>query len=59
MMASGYALNDRAVVFGNVREASLLDIWQRPQVKEFRRRVLEGDFPPECEGCECKAFLVP
>jgi radical SAM protein with 4Fe4S-binding SPASM domain len=58
-MAPGYSLGNNPKVFGNVRRTPLLDIWHQPEVKAFRRSVLEGDFPHECENCECKAFLVP
>ena len=58
MMAPGYALGNNPRIFGNVRRTPILAIWNQPEVRAFRRRVLEGDFPPECGGCECKAFLV-
>ncbi|MFC1834990.1 radical SAM protein [Thermodesulfobacteriota bacterium] len=38
-------------IFGNVRERPLLDIWDSPEYTEFRRRVLSGDYPEVCQGC--------
>jgi MoaA/NifB/PqqE/SkfB family radical SAM enzyme len=36
--------NSRAVVFGNVREQSLYDIWNGPKAVEHRRRFLNHEF---------------
>lgn len=58
-MAPGYGTKERSRIFGNIRKKSLDEIWSQHDFKEFRRRVLAGDFPPECTGCECKAYLVP
>jgi MoaA/NifB/PqqE/SkfB family radical SAM enzyme len=47
---------DRSVrrVFGNVFEADLHDIWNRPDYVAFRRDVLKGKFPPVCRHCLIK-----
>ena len=58
-MLDGYASPERRFAFGNVREMSLQEIWNKPAYREFRRRVLTGDFPPSCVNCEIKAYLVP
>jgi len=58
-MSPGHALEKQARVFGNVREKPLLAIWNRPDVRKFRRQVVEGDFPPQCDGCEARQYLVP
>jgi MoaA/NifB/PqqE/SkfB family radical SAM enzyme len=58
-MAPGYSTKERSRIFGNVRKMALQDIWEQADYKEFRHRVLIGDFPPECTGCDCKAYLVP
>jgi radical SAM protein with 4Fe4S-binding SPASM domain len=58
-MAPGYGTKERSRIFGNVREKPLEEIWDQTDFREFRRRVLAGDFPAECTGCECKAYLVP
>lgn len=58
-MAPGYSTEERRRIFGNVRKKSLGEIWDQEDFKEFRYRVLKGDFPGECTGCECKAYLVP
>ena len=58
-MVDGYASPERSFAFGNVREMSLQEIWNKPAYREFRRRVLTGDFPPSCVNCEIKAYLVP
>jgi radical SAM protein with 4Fe4S-binding SPASM domain len=57
-MAPGYSTNKRRRIFGNAREKPLEQIWEQEDFKEFRYRVLQGDFPSECTGCECKAYLV-
>jgi radical SAM protein with 4Fe4S-binding SPASM domain len=58
-MAPGYCAEGKTRIFGNVREKTLQDIWAQADYREFRHRVLTGDFPAECAGCECKAYLVP
>jgi radical SAM protein with 4Fe4S-binding SPASM domain len=58
-MAPGYSTKERNRIFGNVRQRALRDIWDQADFREFRYRVLTGDFPSECFGCECKAYLVP
>jgi radical SAM protein with 4Fe4S-binding SPASM domain len=58
-MAPGYSTATRKKIFGNVKQKSLDEIWDKADFKEFRRRVLTGDFPHECSECECKAYLVP
>ena len=49
-MAPGYSTSTRNRSFGDVRRTPLLEIWNSPDYLEFRRRVLTGDFPPECAG---------
>lgn len=58
-MAPGYSTKERSRIFGNVRKKGLKEIWDQADFREFRQRVLTGDFPRECAGCECKAYLVP
>ena len=57
-MAPGYRTSTRNRSFGDVPHTPLLEIWKSPDYQEFRRRVLTGDFPPPCEGCEAKSYLV-
>lgn len=45
-------------VFGNVKEHSLIEIWNKAEYKEFRHRVLAGDFPEECLRCDFKSGLM-
>jgi radical SAM protein with 4Fe4S-binding SPASM domain len=58
-MAPGYCAREKARVFGNLREKGVREVWDQRDFREFRLRVLTGDFPGECSGCMCKAFLVP
>ncbi|MCF8106544.1 MAG: radical SAM protein [Desulfohalobiaceae bacterium] len=39
---------------GNIREKDILSIWEKPEFADFRRRVLDFDFPPcvNCGGCQ-------
>lgn len=39
------------VVFGNIGQEKLSTIWRKPEVREFRRQVESGNFPPACDGC--------
>lgn len=38
-------------IFGNVREQPLLEIWNRPEYRAFRRGKLSGNLPGECRDC--------
>lgn len=38
-------------IFGNVREAPLSEIWNRPEYRAFRQGVLSENLPSECRGC--------
>lgn len=38
-------------IFGNVREAPLSEIWDRPEYRAFRQGVLSENLPDECHGC--------
>jgi len=58
-MAPGYKTQTRNRSFGDVRRTPLMEIWNRSDFQEFRRRVLTRDFPAECAGCEVKSYLVP
>jgi radical SAM protein with 4Fe4S-binding SPASM domain len=58
-MVPGYCTKERSRIFGNVRQKALKDIWHQRDYREFRYRVLIGDFPAECTDCGCKAYLVP
>lgn len=39
------------MIFGNVREKPLLEIWNQPEFKAFRHGVLFGNLPVECSDC--------
>ncbi len=58
-MAPGYGIEGQVKIFGNVKDMPLRRIWEKPEYREFRRRVVSGDFPSECSQCECKSYLVP
>lgn len=44
--------------FGNIKKHSLMEIWNRTEYKEFRRRILTRDFPEECSKCDYKSGLM-
>ena len=44
--------------FGNIKKHSLMEIWNRTEYKEFRHRILTGDFPEECLKCDYKSGLM-
>lgn len=44
--------------FGNVKKQPLMEIWNRDDYREFRHRVLIGDFPGECLECDFKSGLM-
>jgi radical SAM protein with 4Fe4S-binding SPASM domain len=43
--------------FGNVREKSLLEIWNSWEYREFRHGILTRSFPDECKGCNYATLL--
>lgn len=51
------ALPRTARTFGNVRKQPLVDIWNSREYVHFRQRVLLGDFPEECKGCDYNSGL--
>jgi radical SAM protein with 4Fe4S-binding SPASM domain len=44
--------------FGNVTRTPLLEIWNSPEYRAFRRQVLEGDLPDECGGCSYSVHTI-
>ena len=45
-------------VFGNVKRTPLVEIWNSPDYRAFRRQVIEGDLPDECRGCNyCRGMV--
>ncbi len=48
--ASGWAQQVRPKVFGNLRERGVLDIWNDPSFRAFRKNVLAYDYPI-CSSC--------
>jgi radical SAM protein with 4Fe4S-binding SPASM domain len=38
-------------VFGNLKHESLMDIWNKPDYREFRNKVARGGLQEECRGC--------
>jgi radical SAM protein with 4Fe4S-binding SPASM domain len=46
------------IKFGNVKEKPLLEIWEDPAYRAFRRQVVEGDLPDYCKPCEYALGLL-
>ena len=57
-MLPGFDVHRKILSFGNVKERPVIDIWNDPKYVDFRRRVVKGDFPEECTGCDYKTGLV-
>jgi radical SAM protein with 4Fe4S-binding SPASM domain len=47
-----------AKIFGNVKKTPLFDIWNSDDYRVFRRRVIEGDLPDECHGCDYSRGMI-
>jgi hypothetical protein len=47
-----------AKIFGNVKKTPLFDIWNSDDYRVFRRRVIEGDLPDECQGCDYSRGMI-
>jgi radical SAM protein with 4Fe4S-binding SPASM domain len=47
-----YASALRADTLGNLREEGFVDIWQGDRYQHFRQRLVEGDLPDCCRGCD-------
>jgi radical SAM protein with 4Fe4S-binding SPASM domain len=46
-------------IFGNVRDTPLIEIWNGSEYREFRIRVLRGDLPEQCRGCDyCRGMVT-
>jgi hypothetical protein len=52
------ALNSPIKVLGNVTEASVIDIWNGKEYRDFRRQLLTDNVPEECVGCVFAKGLV-
>lgn len=49
----------KSIVYGNVKDASLKEIWnESPVVKEFRQMHLDGDLKHECKNCYAKSPTI-
>lgn len=48
--ASGWEQRVSPKVFGNLAERGILDIWNDPQFRAFRKNVISYDYP-ECSSC--------
>ncbi len=46
--------NSKQKCFGNIREASLKNIWFSHEYRKFRSKVSSGEFPTECRACLIK-----
>jgi radical SAM protein with 4Fe4S-binding SPASM domain len=38
-------------IFGNLKEESLTDIWNKPEYRQYRSQVARGILQEECSGC--------
>ena len=38
-------------IFGNLKEESLTDIWNKPEYRQYRSQVARGILQDECRGC--------
>lgn len=45
------ACDPGVINFGNIREQSIVNIWNSEEYMEFRRRIKSGDIPSFCRGC--------
>lgn len=43
---------DGEVVFGNAKDAHIMDIWLGPVATEFREKHLKHEYHPMCAGCD-------
>ena len=44
--------------FGNVKEKRLIEIWEDPEYRAFRRQVVDGELPDYCKPCEYALGLL-
>jgi radical SAM protein with 4Fe4S-binding SPASM domain len=46
-------------IFGNLRHTPLMEIWNGAEYRQFRHRVLQGDLPQPCRGCDyCRGMVT-
>lgn len=44
-------------IFGNIKKENLMDIWNKPEFVEVRKKILKGDFNyPICKGCGQQSY---
>lgn len=47
----GKRVNCERMVFGNIHEKNVMDIWKQKSYKAFRRSFCKGDLAPVCQRC--------
>jgi MoaA/NifB/PqqE/SkfB family radical SAM enzyme len=47
----GEKVSYERMVFGNIREKNVKDIWKNQSYIAFRRSFCEGDLAPTCQKC--------
>ncbi len=46
-------------IFGNLRDHSLIEIWNSPEYREYRQKVVRGNLQDVCRGCtHCSSVVV-
>ena len=50
--ANGWQHPVQPRVFGNIVQQGVLEIWNRPAFRSYRKNVLKHDYP-SCAGCNC------
>jgi radical SAM protein with 4Fe4S-binding SPASM domain len=46
-------------IFGNIRDASLIDVWNGSEYRKYRQKVVRGALQDICKGCtHCSSVVV-
>jgi len=54
----GHDLTRPKVVFGNINDENVFEIWDKKEYKIFRKNLREGRFPGFCENCLLKSKVI-
>ncbi len=54
----GRNLTRPKVVFGNINNKNIFEIWEEKEYKIFRKKLREGDFPDFCKNCLFRSRVI-
>lgn len=54
----GFKMTRPKIIFGNINNQNIFDIWNNPEYKNFRNNLKTGKFPAYCKNCLIKSKVI-